>query len=497
MRLFEGLLAGASLILLCCLVLNRRSISRGIATFILGLIQASLLLIQLYVEGYRWQMAAIYIASVILFIRLIFAAKLKRGLQSVGKSKRYQRYSLYAFLFVCVSVSVILSVALPVTNLPAPDGKYKVGIQSFHFIDQNREEIFTNTFGDHRELMVRVWYPADNDMVGKKVRLFPENKEIFREYLQAFSKEMGLPAWMLDYWKYFGSHAYAGAKVQSQGSPFPLIILSHGMGTSSMFHVSQAENLASHGYIVAAIDHTYSTLVTAFPDGRIMDFKTTLDESNFYQEGTRIGQVWEEDVEFVLNKLEDVNSAIIPGNLAGTMDFQHVGLMGHSFGGAIAYQASSQNSRIKAGVNMDGTLLKVQDNLTMNKPFLFMRAEDYVLSVEKLKQETDIEELLVRNLLAEFGMIERALEQRGYLLLIDGASHFNFTDLQIYSPLIRWIGMTGKMNGQRGVEIVNRYVLDFFNEHLKGSSQDLLDKPSGEYPEVKFYSKNNLKEESD
>ena len=55
------------------------------------------------------------------------------------------------------------------------------------------------------------------------------------------------------------------------------------------------------------------------------------------------------------------------------------------------------------------------------------------------------------------------LSQQGYgrTVYIEGAGHYNFTDLQLYSPLIGLTGMTGSMNGARGAEIVNRYLLEF------------------------------------
>ncbi|WP_181153223.1 hypothetical protein [Paenibacillus sp. AR247] len=47
--------------------------------------------------------------------------------------------------------------------------------------------------------------------------------------------------------------------------------------------------------------------------------------------------------------------------------------------------------------------------------------------------------------------------------------------------------MTGGVKGSRGAEIVNRYVLEFFDEHLKGNAGTLLKGPNEAYPEVQFY----------
>nr|WP_197253813.1 hypothetical protein [Paenibacillus dendritiformis] len=71
-------------------------------------------------------------------------------------------------------------------------------------------------------------------------------------------------------------------------------------------------------------------------------------------------------------------------------------------------------------------------------------------------------------------------------MCIEGAAHYNFTDFPLFSGLLRYIGMAGDIKGERGADIIHRYVLDFFNKHLKGNGGKLLQGPSSEYPEVKF-----------
>ncbi|WP_251035884.1 hypothetical protein [Paenibacillus sp. ISL-20] len=78
-----------------------------------------------------------------------------------------------------------------------------------------------------------------------------------------------------------------------------MVLLSHGMGTSRVLHASQAENLASHGFIVVTIDHTYSTFATIFPDGRVTDYKTKMTT---IEDRREIGNIWIKDVEFVCNQ---------------------------------------------------------------------------------------------------------------------------------------------------------------------------------------------------
>lgn len=78
------------------------------------------------------------------------------------------------------------------------------------------------------------------------------------------------------------------------------------------------------------------------------------------------------------------------------------------------------------------------------------------------------------------------------MIYVEGTEHFNFTDLQFYSPLIKLTGITGDIDGKRGSWIVDQYVLDFFNKHLKGTGGNLVQGPSDMYPEVKFVEPGDL-----
>ena len=274
--------------------------------------------------------------------------------------------------------------------MPKPDGLYEVGTQTFHFIDNNRDEVFTEDNNDKRELMVQIWYPAEHVNDKKGESLFPEDKEIFKKYMQAYSQKFKLPEFALDYWKYIRSNSYESAEILPSAQPYPLILLSHGMGTGRILHTSQAENLASHGYIVAAIDHTYSTMGTAFPDGKATGFKTEVNGDNFYDVGNSVGVTWTQDVEFVINQFEKLHSGTIQSKLKGTVDLNNIGIMGHSFGGATAFNAFYLNDNVKAGINMDGTLYALENRDHINKPFMFIKSGDFMGRVKKYENEKEL-----------------------------------------------------------------------------------------------------------
>ena len=132
-------------------------------------------------------------------------------------------------------------------------------------------------------------------------------------------------------------------------------MLSPGFTNSRSALTALAEDLASHGYVVAGIDHTYESFATAFPDGRV----TTC----LAREARRTGNgCWEKekmvagraaDVCFVLNELTGTHPAW-PG--AGLIDPARIAMAGHSIGGAAAIAAMLADSRIRAGIDVGAAL---------------------------------------------------------------------------------------------------------------------------------------------
>jgi pimeloyl-ACP methyl ester carboxylesterase len=292
------------------------------------------------------------------------------------KIPRFMLGSVYTAITIMLVVTAGLMYAFPVFKLPEPTGNFKVGTQTFHLVDTKREEIFDEARDRKRELMVQVWYPAQAG-TGKYAPFIP-NTPILR-YMAA---NYGLPGFTFQHLKYVSSHAYSGAEISSAQTSYPLILANPGNGSSRFLHTSQAENLASHGYIVAVIDHTYNTFATEFPDGRITTsttdnlFSPDHDYATERENRDKLGKVLTDDVAFVLDQFELIQSGQIPSQLHGMIDLGHVGVFGHSIGGATAYDAS-YDPRIAVGIDLDGGLYRLRDKEGLRKPFLFINSESY------------------------------------------------------------------------------------------------------------------------
>ncbi|MEK4852076.1 alpha/beta fold hydrolase [Paenibacillus sp. FSL H7-0756] len=487
MRLFEVLLVLSCFALLADLLFIRRGAKT--TGLVLGIGSSVILAVQLWVEGYRWQLLVVYIMTALLILIVIIRHLGKmRNIQNI-KAGKLLKYSSSSIIVILLVVSTALSVYLPVFHLPKLKGPEKVGTQTFHFTDQNRDEVLTEDPSDKRELMVQVWYPTANNSNKKSEALFPKDKAMFKKYIQTYSNSLNLPDFVFDYWKYSKTNSYDNVELLPSTSPYPVVLLSHGMGTSRVLHASQAENLASYGFIVVTIDHTYSTFATIFPDGRVTDYTTKMTT---VEDRRRIATIWTKDVEFVINEIERLNSGAIDSQFKGKIDLNHLGVMGHSFGGATAFNTAYLDPRIKAGVNMDGSLIEVDNREDLNKPFMFIRSGAFKGWLTDFKKDTHPDNEVTKQLEEELHIIKNVINQGGPAIYIEGTQHFNFTDLQFYSELIKLTGITGDIEGKRGSDLVNQYVLDFFNKELKGEGGQLLKGPNDSYPEVKFIKPEDL-----
>lgn len=482
MRSIEMVLVLCGALQLLTLMLRTRK-----ASIAAGLAGAGALAAHLIFEGYRWQMVVPYTLTLAGILIVILRRSQDENGSKVWKLLRYLGYGTGCLLLVA---SALLASAMPVLRMPEPEGEYAVGTETFHLVDGKREETFTEDPDDKRELMVQIWYPAQQTHpAGNRVSLFPEDRQLFKAYTKAYAAELNLPAYVFDYWKYFQTNAYVRTPIASSGKPFPLVLISHGEGTGRLLHFSQAENLASHGYIVVGIDHTYSTLATAFPDGRVIGYTVhsggTVED--FFDRAARVGAVWTQDIAYVIRSLEQLNDGAFRGGFLGRIDMNRIGMLGHSFGGATAFRAVNDIPNIRVGINMDGTLYGIRERDGMDKPFLFLESEDFLMWKTKLEQGEVTDPAIQKRLSAELATIDRAVDHGGTMIAVEGASHYNFTDLQLFTEMLDLTGMTGPIKGNRGARLVNAYVLDFFDKHLKGTGNgELLKGPSPQYPEVKF-----------
>jgi hypothetical protein len=338
-------------------------------------------------------------------------------------------------------------------HLLRPTGPNAVGTTSLYLKDTSRPDPWVPE--RNRELMVTVWYPTRSPGGQRARYMTPEESRL----ILAHSEEAaGLPPDILSTVR---TAAYVNAKPAGRAHSLPLVVLSPGYTQPRSSLSGLAEDLASHGYVVVGIDHTYETYAVTFPDGRIATcVACDLPEDSAFFTKLDLGRA--ADVSFVLDQLTGPDPAWPGGKL---IDASRIGMSGHSAGGASSIVAMLHDARIDAGIDMDGSTYIPASGL--NRPFMFLGAPHHAPGGPDTAWDRDW------NLMTGWKR----------WLVVAGTQHASFTDMALFADQLG-IDFGATTTGTRSTEITRRYNLAMFDLHLRHQPQPLLDGPSPCYPEV-------------
>ncbi len=364
--------------------------------------------------------------------------------------------------------------------LPAPIGPHAVGTFSTRLVDHSRNDPWV-TAQPYRELMVSVWYPA-RATGGHGFAPYMAKGAAARWNAAA---PHGIPKDAVD-WAGMRTHAREGARVDTGGGRLPVLLYSAGANDPRTWGTSLVEDLASRGYVVVTVDHTYESPGVEFPDGSVKTDKPLRDALA----GTppeKLPRLMEKvlttrvaDDKFVLDRL-----GALPHGLGRAVDQSRVGMVGHSAGGMAAAETMYEDKRVKAGVNLDGTLEHNGEpqgtNLTPvarhgldDRPFLLMGRDGSDHTTEP-----------------SWGSFWKHGTGWKRDLNLRGAKHQTYTDLAAVLPQAG-VGRDvvekniGTVDAARATAARRAYVASFFDRTLGGRDDHLLDGPSDRFPEVRF-----------
>ncbi len=414
-------------------------------------------------EGYRWQMLPLYILTPLLALT---------SLIKLRSSSDWKPAASYLTV-ILVALGTALPALLPVPRIPAPSGPYPIGTTIIELTDPARDELYSGK-DEPRRFMIQLWYPADIKADDERAP-WMANAEI---YAPAIATYIDLPSYFLDHLALVKIPAYKNTAVAATNEPFPIILFSHGWNGFNAQNTGQALELASRGFIVIGIQHTYGAVTTIFPDGTVAPNNPTAlpersDDPNYEEVARVLVDQWAGDMSFLLDQLSRWNEAD-ENPFAEKLDLSRVGAYGHSTGGGGVIQFCGTDPRCKAVLGMDPFMRPVSAEVIengVNQPSFYMFSEGwYAITDSKNNQ---LFNQFHPNVKASFGVIG-----------IEGTRHFDFSDLPLLSPIAPQLGLKGPLNGARATEIVNAYLVDFFETHLNGATPNLLKKPSP-YPEVK------------
>jgi hypothetical protein len=237
--------------------------------------------------------------------------------------------------------------------------------------------------------------------------------------------------------------------------------------------------LASNGFVVVGVQHTYGAVITVFPDGTIApnnpaalapdDTPTDEYEAIAY----KLVHQWAGDLGFTLEYMGELNNNS-DSPFYQKLDLSRVGVYGHSTGGGAAIQFCGTDPRCSALLGEDPFMRPVSYEVIDNgvtQPAFFMFSQRWADDMDSRNNEL-------------FDRFYPHVQNSLGVVSIAGTAHYDFSDIPLLSPLAPQLGLKGPINGKRVTAIVNDYLVSFFEETLDGQALSLFDNPSP-YPEIK------------
>ncbi|MFT4565354.1 MAG: hypothetical protein ACI9FN_000307 [Saprospiraceae bacterium] len=433
-----------------------------------------LIIVQLLWQGYRWQMIPAYALLVLAVISLLRNAQKKsifliRMVRAIG-------------ILLILGLAILLPTVLPVFQFPRTSGSYSVGTTDIQ-LNLERPETITQDQDDTRNLMIKTWYPSNE--VGNKMDSYVDHGG-----RHGFAKKYGLPPSMLNYLDHVKTTVYRDVAIANER--FPVLVFSHGYNSKANGYNALLSELASHGYIIFALNHTYESTGTTFADGSEVyfdqDYARRIDSGTFHiiapsvdaiNEGVPfserhtivakgltdyyVGEMqerWADDMVDVINELEFWNRK---GLFKGTLDISKLGVFGHSRGGGAAGLTMLYDDRVQVAANVDGVQWGDVVDTTFAKPFLLL-SSDWPPEHPNFNEHAYINK-------SESYFYDATLRQ---------SAHSNFMDIPFMIPM-RAISTAGSIDPNVAIEASCGLLRSFFDKHLKNKEVDIKESIS-EFP---------------
>ena len=392
--------------------------------------------------------------------------------------------SIFVLLFYCLLFN---SAQSQTDTLQKPTGKYFVGVTYLSFVDSTRKELFDNTQDSNREITIKAWYPSDTES-NPEPYLLKAEAEFAMKYLQ-----------FPQIYKDLITNSSRDVPLSFNENTYPILIFSHGFGEHYAQNSILMEELASHGYIIFSISHHYECKFSSYPDGRfiyidmnsprlqkIMQEMSNPKAMELYQKMfsasndeermqvlvetseiiptglTESPKYWAEDISFFMDQLEGINKK--DKIFREKLNFDRIGVFGMSLGGIASGEISLLDKRIKACVNIDGGIYGATLEKEIQIPTMFLNSKRFLGygNIFTNKSKTDC-----------------------YSLSVKESDHYNFSDYSVY-PVPAINSLLGSINGEKTIEIMNVFVLGFFDKYLMEQKDINLVIQAKLYPEIEL-----------
>lgn len=333
-------------------------------------------------------------------------------------------------------------------SLPETTGSFQVGRRTFEWTDTPRRDPYVN---GPRRLAVWLWYPVAKATTGQHVRYAPDDWDglHLKGPLSVFQGPFDI------------LQDRALDRVAVAPGRFPVVVLMPGLGLSAPMYAALAEELASHGYLVAGVTPTYSAKLTVL-GGHPVGSKPEASPSNLgdgsegsRQAGDQLVNLWAADARFAAGMV----AKELPNSVQSAVGPSYVG---HSFGGAAALEACRLDNQCAAAVNLDGTPFGAVVTKGVKAPMLLLGADDScITSVCGPDAADDLARDRALSLL-------KASSGTSWCATVPGTRSYNFTDYGVYYlayPLRKYLPL-GTADRRQALTVTNGYVTTFLSHAI-------------------------------
>lgn len=374
-----------------------------------------------------WNLRYYLLAALLLLLTVTGAIDLVR------KKEEKRAYKTARIVLKALGMTVLIFVlTLPAIIFPqykaiTTTGKYQVATVTYTYTDTKRVETYTDT-GENRKLNVELWYPENAD------------------------------------------------------GTYPLIVFSHGSFGIKSSNESLYNELASHGYIVCSIDHTYQCFYTTDEDGKTTSMDTgymkeikaenaQLSRQQSYEYYQKWMKIRTDDINFVIDYILSKVGNNDSDTVYKLVDKTKIGVLGHSLGGSAALGIGRMRDDVSAVIALESPFM-CDINGVENGEFVF-KNEIYPVPVLNVYSDSSWSHLAHWPQYAENYALLSNTNATAFNVHISGVGHLTLTDFALTSPFLTRI-----LNGQKSttdskycLKVINKVCLEFFNCYLKGNGE--------------------------
>lgn len=320
-------------------------------------------------------------------------------------------------IMALLSACLLCALFLAGYDKPQPDGPHSVARAVRFFTDENRADPYAG--GSPRKLAAEFWHP-DGD-----------------------------------------------------GESHPLVIFSHGALATRRSNESLFEKLASHGYAICSIDHSYQCLSTRVEGRRIgMDggyFRELRRENakKNKRESLALYRKWMDirigDIACVLDAVTAPSA--LHDALYARIDTDNIAFIGHSLGGAAVMGMGRRWPDAKAVIALEAPMLC--NLLDLRGDAFMLDTSAYPVPLLQIYTDSAWDHLNEWPQYAGNARLLSEQDDQTYSLYMEGMGHLGLTDLALVSPLLTRL-LDGRKADPARLDEVNALCLLFLDRYVKG-----------------------------